>query len=260
MGELANPPLIEAIFELHWGKLNRAEQDGAQVIEYPQEDAGLFPGQFASTAASEGYTFVEKVNRERPPLPFGIAYRFRRAAETWPCYQIGLGIFTVNQVSDGYKWENFLDTIQAGLEILDKSHPLHLSGLPPLQAELRYQDAFVLDKAESASDFLSKKSELSFTVPKLLMESSHIANNIEGHAIEFRAALSKPLGHLIVRLEQALINGQPGFVMNTVVRSRGQQAPLFAADALRIWADEAHEIQRHAFKTLINPSYMRKFK
>jgi len=47
--------------------------------------------------------------------------------------------------------------------------------------------------------------------------------------------------------------------MDTMVRSTDDSKPNFDMESLSVWLEEAHNIQRHAFKTLINPAFARSF-
>ncbi len=138
METLAKPPLIEAIFEFCWGQQMPAP--GGTELEFKDEDTSFFTGQFRSVAAKAGYSICEAVPSPFPSaqVPHVPTYRFRKEENKWPCYQLGLGIFTANQVNDGYSWKTFREAISEGLRLLDKGHPLGLRKLPGLGVSLRY--------------------------------------------------------------------------------------------------------------------------
>ncbi|MBZ0104656.1 MAG: TIGR04255 family protein [Sulfuricella denitrificans] len=266
MTTFASPPLIEAIFELRWG--NPTISEGIlRRVEFSKEDQQFFIGQFHGVAKSRGFSHVERINQSDADSPVSMAlfphvvsYRFRRAQDTWPCYQIGLGVFTVNQVNEGYEWKQFKAAIIEGLGALDSGHPNKLSGLNPIGVELRYQDGFYFDPGESAIDFLRNKLNINFSTPKGILDLGKSGGQLEGNHLEFSLSLDKPQGVLISDTQQALINGRPGFVMNTIVRSTDEFTPPFEINSLESWLEDAHDIQRAAFDAVINEAYAKSFK
>ena len=89
MAEKIKAPLIEAIFEIRWG---RKDQNS---FEYSNNEQSLFPGQISAHASNEGFTEVESFNFGPAPsralIPQRITHRFRVGPNTWPCIQLGLG-------------------------------------------------------------------------------------------------------------------------------------------------------------------------
>lgn len=260
MATLSEAPLIESIVEIRWGE-HQLEPNKPLEFKFSAEDTDFFPGQFHSIAKSFGFVFVEQINKDVPPvIPHVVRYRFRRSPSKWPCYQIGLGIFTVNQVNEGYDWGTFKKDILNGLQMLDKGHPLGLERLPPIGIEMRYQDGFLFGEGESSTQFLKNKLKINFQPPEEILELENLANKVENYNLSFKIALVKPKGLLIINLLEGLINGQPGFIMNTIVRSADDSKPIFEMSSIENWLEEAHDVQRHAFKTLINTAYADSFK
>ena len=83
----------------------------------------------------------------------------------WPCYQIGVGTFTVNQINEGYGWGTFKLDVIDGLKVLDKGHPLGLSGLSRYGIELRYQDGFPFGEGQTPVQFLESNMQIKFGLP-----------------------------------------------------------------------------------------------
>lgn len=260
MGTLSEAPLMEAIIEIRWGK-HKLEPNKPVVFEFPPEDTDFFPGQFRDVSKSRGFDFHERVNIEFPPLiPHVVKYRFRRAKGLWPCYQIGLGVFTVNQVNEGYDWITFRKDILTGLEMLDKGHPVGLGSLPLIGIEMRYQDGFIFSQNETPSQFLDDKLNIKFGLPEDFFKSTSIQKIVREHNINFSINVSRPEGVLLIKLTEGLINAQPGFIMETTVRSADKSKPTSNIDSIETWLEEAHDIQKYTFKTLINPTYAKSFK
>jgi uncharacterized protein (TIGR04255 family) len=253
MTRLAKAPLIEAIVEIRWG-LVKKDPAGIQ-LNFPEEEGKFFPGQFRAIATSRGYKVIENVNQ--PPFPHLINYRFRKAQDSWPCLQIGTGIFTVNQINEGYDWEPFKTAVFEGIDILDKSHPKNLKGLSPFYIELRYRDGFFLEENETSSQFVKTKLNFGFEPPDDFLKSPFLDKKpVSGHVISFQVDTILPQGLLIFTLNEAIINGKKGFVMDTIMRSEPTKLSLAF---IKKWLEEAHTTQKHAFKTLIKPAYLGEF-
>lgn len=260
MPVLSSAPLIEAIFELRWGNVIRSSSGGVE-LQYSEEERDFFQGKFHGLMEEKGFVVVEPKNSEIPDvIPHVIKHLFRTEPNLWPCYQTGLGIFTANQVNDGYEWNGFNKSILEGLEVLDKSHPLGLGGLPGIGVELRYQDGFFLEDGETPEKFLKNKMEISFNLPEDFLSLPDINNELKGNSVECTLDIHDPAGVIIIKLQQSIINGRPGFVMNTIVRSSDNMKPDFSLTALSAWLDKAHDVQKHAFRTLINKNYAGTFK
>lgn len=259
MSTLSKAPLIEAIVEVRWG-IHKFDPNKSVEISFPSEDIDFFPGQFHSIAKEQGFSFVENINPETPPLPHLVKYRFRREQNTWPCYQIGVGVFTINQINEGYDWETFKKDILVGLDMLDKGHPLGLKKLPFIYIEIRYQDGFMFTEGENSSQFLQNKLNIGFTPIENFLKSPNLEESVRGAHLTFSIETKIPKGLLIINLVEGLINGRPGIVMNTVVRSDKKSEIIFKTDLLEVWLENAHSIQKHVFSTLIDPTYIKSFK
>ncbi len=260
MSTLAKAPLNEVIFEIRWG-LVKADQSKREY-HLPFEETDFFFGQFKMIVTSIGFSFIERTNIEiQPSLPHVVNFRFRKAQNTWPCYQIGLGVFTVNQINDGYEWDKFKQDILNGIEYLNKGYPGGIENLKSVGIELRYRDAFIFSENENSVAFLKSKMKLSFDLPDGLLNSEYLDNNkIAGTRVAFNLDIINPKGKLVLDLRQAKINGQPGFVLDTRTRSQGNDVPnLIDRDSFSQWLEGVHNIQRLAFKELIDPIYARTF-
>lgn len=261
MPTLSNAPLVEVWTQLRWGEAKKDEMGNLTEFSFPMEDTDFFPGQFRDIAKQAGFSHVERVNPQIPPIaPHVVTYRFRREPNSWPCYQIGLGIFTVNQVNDGYSWNKFKGDAIEGLKVLDKGHPLGLEKLNGFGIELRYRDGFLLREGQTPLAFLSDNFKIGFLPPRAFLDHQHLGSNISGMRLGFSLNLLKPLGELVLEISQGIINGKPGLVMDTIVRSHGEKRPDFTFSAIADWLEDAHSIQRHAFMELIDPVFARTFK
>lgn len=257
MATLEKAPLIEAWVQLRWGAVELRPDKIA--FNFPPEDTDYFLGQFRRAAEESGYCNVERINPEIFGVPHVITHRFRKAPATWPCYQVGLGTFLVNQINAGYSWNKFKPDVIDGLETLNRGHPLGLTGLSRFGIELLYQDGFTFAGDQSAMDFLKSNMAIEFDLPSAFMASDRLRPEFSGVRLGFNLNTSAPPGQLLIELSEGTINGQPGLVMNTVVRSVHKDCPKWEIAEIDKWLEGAHDIQKHAFNTLINPAFARTF-
>lgn len=259
MPSLPNAPLIETIFELRWGQpIESAGQPAS--FAFGEDDSEFFAGEFYRVARAEGFTTVERPNPPGLSFPHLVTHRFRRAPDTWPCYQIGLGLFTANQVNDGYAWSDFKTVILDGLRLLDRGHPHGLISLPPFWVELRYRDGFRLAPTETPVDFIANKLTMRVQPPPEFLSHKAIERTtLAPTRVSLEIGATNPRATIIVDLMKAQIQNDSGFVMDTIVRSMPPYCPPFEFGALNTWLDAAHDLQKHAFETLIAPEFAASF-
>ena len=106
-----------------------------------------------------------------------VSHRFRSKENTWPCYQVGLGIFTVNQVKDGYDWPPFKESIKTGLEIFNQADPEKMDKVKDsLSVVLRYQDGFYPKEGESIEKYLEKHFHVKAELPDEFLNNKNIVH------------------------------------------------------------------------------------
>ena len=256
MGKIENSPLIEAIFELRWGV---DEQGG---FKYSRDEADFFPGMFFHSLKEIGFGHSELLNNEpgRPNLPFEPKHRFRKADNEWPCFQIGLGLFTANQLGnlsaessekDKYDWDTFKPVIVDGLKALDKAHPSNIKGLVNPRVSLRYQDGFILD--DTIESFVSNRIKAEIKIANVFTEQPNISESARDINLNFVYETDRPKGTITISVVSAKIGGKAGIVIDTVVSSKWEGGFLSVKE-LSTWCEEAHDLQRHSFATLISGS------
>jgi uncharacterized protein (TIGR04255 family) len=258
MGKIQNSPLIEAIFELRWGEIQKGR------FQYKKDETDFFPGIFSQSVKEIGFEFSEQVNYEQGKLslPYEVKHRFRKSENTWPCFQIGLGVFTANQLGnlsldapeeDEYDWDDFKPVIESGLNALDQSYPSGIKSLIHPQAVLRYQDAFILDSNESLESFVSNKIKAEIHISNVFTDQPNISDNSKNIRLEFVYETSRPEGIITITVSSAQINGKRGVVIETTVASDIADESRSLGDLID-WCEEAHDLQRHTFETLIQTS------
>ena len=258
MTTLSNAPLIEAIFEVRWGKLSNLERE--IVLEFSREEEDFLAGQFRDSLQNKGFNFVEPILGVGLNLPHEPRNRFRKDKNQWPCYQLGLGILTVNQTNDGYDWESFQENILLGISVLNDVYPGGLDNLNILGTELRYRDGFILSESENVSSFLSSKFNLSLTLPEDILNNLKYVPNQEKYRLAYSTKITDPKGDLTVAINDALINGKKGLILDTIFRSTEKEKIECNFDSLQTWLNAAHDIHRVVFQYMINPAYAESFK
>lgn len=249
-------PLVEVIFEIRWGSPSRPDE-GVIQFDFDEEEITLFAGLFRANAEDK-YPHYRKVNEALPMnVPHGVKHQFWTGENKWPCLQVGLGIMTANLTNDDYSWDLFKQTCMAGLGFLDKAHHKGLDNLPAIGVELRYQDGFLLADQETDDDFVKNKAQITFDTPPDFLESDLLESVVSDHHVVFSVPVVTPKGELINKLDRGLINGKPGFIQSTTLRSADALKPEISMDALDLWLEAAHAVQQHAYKTLILPTHER---
>lgn len=250
-------PLIEAIFELRWGQKSFGDFD------YAPEEQQLFAMQIGAVAASKHYTFTELANPSMQFLlpPMLVSHRFRKQSNSWPCFQIGLGIFTVNQVKDGYEWTSFKNTIEEGLDIYIAANPQKLNDVQnTLTLILRYQDAFFPDSSISTKQFVEEHLNINVNMANEFFENENIETGFEAINISIMTNIIKPKGRLSTVLANAVMNDKPGLLLETIVETEMKNLTngIVSKENILSWVEEAHKIQQHSFKTLVKESAYKK--
>ncbi len=190
-------------------------------------------------------------------VPHQIGYQYWTGERTWPCIQLGLGIMAVNHANrkNDYDWSVFASNCMEALQYLDTSHHLGIEELPAIGAELRYQDAYLLEDGETDGDFITKRAQVEFSMPKKFMESELLESGIKNHDLSFIVETAQPKGVLINHLSRGEYRGKPAFIQNTSMRSADALSPRFDIECLRAWLEEAHKVQQHTYNSLILPTH-----
>jgi len=242
MSELKNAPLLEAIFELQWG------QPSPNQFKFNSKEETLLPGIVSNLLSEKGYVFVESLNRvNMPNLPKVATHRFRQKKDSWPCVQIGLGTFTVNQINDGYTWETYKDDIKNAVLIFENEIVINnIEYFEDAHVKLKYQDVFYPSKHNiTDKEFIEKyfhiKAEFPFSFYK------NFKSNISDDSITMKLNVNiDNLGAADILFASASVNGKKALIVETVVQSNLEM------QSIDTWLEEAHDFQRHVFKELIN--------
>lgn len=243
IAKLPNAPLQEVIFELRW----KLDFDPEAQSESDKE----FQFAFAKFNHFTSENFKHNVNLKPAFIPENAfnhrpVYQFWANKNEYPVYQLGPGIFTVNETEKNYEWVYFKGLILQGLEWLKNaySHKLDFSFV-----ELRYIDTIEITDNTNIQAFLAE--HLNITVNNPVIESPAI--DIQLHQ-RFRIDKENNLGLLIT-------NGIKNSNQSKIIilqTSYNRTIRIFLED-LTAWIDAAHAKCSSLFKQMISTDLYEQF-
>jgi uncharacterized protein (TIGR04255 family) len=252
MTTLQNPPLIEAIFVLRWG-----EVAPGQFIYTPDEQT-LFIGKMSASATSKGYGVTENIQQHQSfIIPGLLTHRFRKQENSHPCFQVGLGVFTVNQTKEDYNWYSFKEAIETGLEIYNTAEPTKLNDIKDtLSLSLHYQDAFFPENNITTEEYLKQYFHINAGLPESFFEKPEINRSKIDINMAINVETLNPKGIINVNIANAIINDQSGLLMQTTVQSKAKDDfnGEVCINEIMNWLELAHDLQKHSFEILVKSS------
>jgi uncharacterized protein (TIGR04255 family) len=245
---LSQAPLLETVFQTRWAAPE--PEDG-----HPHTALHTL---LLGAAQREGFPVLEQINEAYTNVPHVPTWRLRPTEGDWPVLQIGVGVLTVNQGREGYDWKRFKAATLSAFEMLLRTRLLEADAAPFVGLELTYFDGFPFEGGETIEQFLRKKMWLRFGTPTEFLKREGLKPAIKSARLAFELDSTEPEGVLTIEVRDSSFSSGGGLLMQTVVRSLGERMS-YTADGVSNWLEAAHELQRHAFKTLIQPTYMRSF-
>ncbi|WP_274004872.1 hypothetical protein [Vibrio parahaemolyticus] len=241
-------PLVEAIFELRWGERTPGN------FSFSKQDADVYYQKLAMQAGSHGFSCIESPNSDAPPIPHLVKYRYRKEVNTWPCYQAGLGLFTVNQVLDGYDRNVFLSDIENGIQMWVESIGSNINEISDtLKVNLRYQNAFYTHRDVDALSRLQNILGVNITFP-----NNYNSKLGEFNSISMRVGIScdaPSKSNAYISINDALIEGHPGLLVETSVESRVSdilgEDPSDIRGCVEAWINSAYAFQKNNYQQLM---------
>lgn len=238
MGRLPNAPLQEVIFEVHW----ELDVDPASGM-MKDNGFGMAAGRFDVHVKNE---FPHVDNRqpyyELAPQAFmhQAIRQFRPAPGQWPLYQLGPGVFTVNDTNKDYDWQGrFSPLIDKGLVILEKAYE---NELPYNQVALRYIDAVQVKDFDFKdwSSFIpghlnfSFKNDFDHGMVPTEVSFQQLFNLVDGNQLHLNIASGKDT------------KGNDQLIWQTSVIKAGS----FNKENLLQWAESAHAKSSEVFRNI----------
>ena len=132
--KLNNAPLKEVLVEIHWD-LDFSSDEKILLDKGFQQAALNF-----TNACQQEFKEVELLIPENlPPSAFihRVTHRFFKVRNEHPLFQLGPGVFTINDNNKNYVWNEFRSMVLNGISCLKSSYS---KDLVPSKIELRYVD------------------------------------------------------------------------------------------------------------------------
>jgi uncharacterized protein (TIGR04255 family) len=254
---LSQAPLLEVVTQVRWGV---AERDSAGALSRyvftEHERENLLPA-LARVLARAGFTESSEIPLDDPDdIEFIPALHFHRQADEWPVLSAGIGVLSVHQRNEGYKWTEYKHTVGEAFALLLECLTDFYDNIPFVGVELSYLDAFFLEEDEEPYQFLRDKLAVSIAPSPEFFGAPFLEREPTSADLAFDFRLSEPAGLLGLSLEVAEIYGKVAYTMDTRVRSLGH-AVEYSQQGLYHWLELAHQVQKHTFRTLIQPAYLK---
>jgi uncharacterized protein (TIGR04255 family) len=236
---LSNAPLKEVIFELHW-ELDYIPEQKMQIDTGFEAAALNF-----NSSCQQGFKVVEMLKPSSIPSTafiHEVTHRFYKEKGQYPLYQLGPGVFTVNDNNKNYKWDDFSKLILNGVNCLKNSYtkPLILSKI-----ELRYIDAVPLNILGKTNKFDFLKKHL-----KVNAEGYEFVNGtLEDINFTKRFSVSNDsFLNMIIATAFENETKQEGVIWQTFINNKKR----ISWEELSSWIESAHEIASTTFKNMIS--------
>lgn len=245
ISKLPNAPLQEVIFELRW-KLDFDPESQSRADKN-------FPFAFANFSALSTDKLKHKIILKSSVIPDILfvnrpIYQFWAAENQYPVFQLGPGVFTVNETEKNYEWKNFRALILQGVDWLNRSYS---NKLDFSIVELRYIDAL-----EVGDD--NQKHLIKFIADNLQIEISNKTidaklNDIQLHQ-RFKIDDENYLSLLIANGIKN-INQSKAIILQTSFNKTSN----ISVENLISWIDIAHDTCSSLFKKMISKNLYEQF-
>lgn len=238
-----NAPIVEAIFELKW-QLPHIRDNLPVDNNYP-----IIIG-----ALNEKFKHVYPFHEPLPTLaiPEGMAkwnvqHRFRSKPDSWPLYQIGPGIITLNFTKEYHPADfckSLAELIRGFFEVYPNEPILVINEL-----SLRYIDAIKFDYSTNVLDYLKQHFVIGLDLPGELFEGEFFSHLPEFFDVKFVYPIKNDVGKIIIRLARGNTNSNDVIIVETLVKSNLLNKEL-SSDEIIEWVRSSHEVTHRTFKIL----------
>jgi len=244
-----NAPLLEVICELRW---TLQQLPAAPHVQHDPFFSDLLDA-IKPAAIERGFSHLEILQPEDVPRevrPFVVDHRFRRAKNTWPLFQIGPGVFTVNAVPPYGGWTSLRTILTECLSLLHDCYPLAEKYLRISRLELRYLNAFDQQKygTSSSHQFFSKYFNIKASIPTNFLDNFVDPADQQDSDVTVTTPLAHPAGSVArLAMSKGTNRGVPAFIADNAVRFDTQTPKPSSPDALTSWFDRAHQVTSATF-------------
>lgn len=251
--QLANKPLVEAIFELRWALVSQSP--GHETDPHYK----LLLGRLFDRLQS-GYPEHEQLPTANFPdelVGHVVQHRFRSGRDQWPLIQVGPGILTVNSTAD-YVWKDFCIRTVNAVDTLHDAHP-KVGELKVSKLILRYIDAVEFDDSkENAYAFLRDYLKVSAALPPNLFDGTGVEDRPQLFAWQSAFKCSAPKGRVSIKFATGKKDDKPAIVWETTIQTTGDDVPAMPIE-FQAWLDAAHTITDDWFFKLIAGELEKRF-
>ena len=236
--KLIRAPLKEVMLELHW-ELDFIESESIYV------DKG-FERALLTFAKKCGEEFGDIVLLKPDVIPyiasnFQVTHRFHKGENDHPVFQIGPGVFTINDSNKNYSWIDFFELCKRGISFLNSSFDKELI---ISDIHLRYLDRVdsnIFGRTDSI-DFVKEHLNITIALPEF------IAGNNED--IEWKVS-SRLNDHDVLSLFLRLFSdSKSGKKQVDWLTSYSGESIQW--DEIAEWLNRAHEHCSNTFRNMIS--------
>lgn len=245
ISKLPNAPLQEVIFELRW-KLNFDQE----TLNHTDKEFQFAFARFTNLSSNK---LKHKVNLKPSSIPDNVfnnrpMYQYWAEKNQYPVFQLGPGIFTVNETEKNYEWEYFRELILEGVDWLTKSY----SGkLDFSVAELRYIDAIEMndDIEKDLTKFIAE--HLKIEIKNQIVEAR--LNDLQLHQ-RFKVDNEN---YLSLLLTNGVKNSNQSKAI--ILQTSYNKTSNISLENLNVWIDIAHDTCSSLFKKMISNKLYEQF-
>ena len=121
---------------------------------------------------------------------------------------------------------------------------------------LRFQDAFFPEPDISTVKYLEEHFHVQAGLPESFLDNTNIDSSKTNIHMAINVETLMPKGTIQIQIVNAIINNQSGLLMETIVQSKAKESlnEEIDVDEIMNWLEQAHNLQKHTFETLIKPS------
>jgi len=251
---LLYPPLLEAIFELHWELQGDKQSGRLRDPSYPMLYGRLYERFKKDFPLIEDLPSVQ-VHPEAGP--YVVRHRMRKEKNGHPLLQIGPGVATVNEAK-GYSWSSFQSLISRLVESLTDLYPTESFPLNFVRCEMRFLNAIRVDlQKENPLAFLAEKLHMKLEMDPDLFVLNELSESPLAVNLNIAYPLRKPMGNLALSAHLGQADGKPAYIFQTLIQSSGEWVP--ESSGFDTWISEAHDAASNCFLALCKGPLMEKF-
>jgi uncharacterized protein (TIGR04255 family) len=242
MSKLKNAPLLEVIFELRWKITNQADLSKCQYLN----------GDLYSLLKND-YQFRESLAPPEVPNDLLInspVHRFRRSANSYPLFQVGPGILTLNTIDEFYFWDEYFIQCEQLLDTFITVYPFEKG--EKFKPSLVYYDFFKVDtNTDNVLDFINKNLAVK-------MEQGFYSTDKIPTVLNWGITYKTDLGQLAINLNTGKNSKQEeGIILQTKLIGED-----FEPNTSQIisWIGKSHDFCSQLFKDMTTESFYDSFK